>query len=335
MLNKYFLFGFLVIIGALAISAFTFVSQKPVQNKLVSIVETGFRTPLTSDYAPAIAEIGFKTPQTSDYAPAIAEIGFKTPQTSDYAPAIAVTGFRTPQSSNYVESISEVASHKILYYEYGPLSAATGSAAMTSFRTPQTSNYVESISPIVQLAASQVGLSKALVTVDKGERDFISLSSGLAASQVGLSKALVTVDKGERDFISLSSGLSGVVASEVGKFRSLAIGNTASVSPFPYIFSPYLEVVPQYVDDHYPVLDTFSLSSVVVGAASDEPYLSPWPTTSSPSLVSVGTASDEPYLSPWPTISSPYLVVIPQYVDDHFPVLSSSYLNVVSTYHDR
>jgi len=261
MLNKYFLFGTLVVIGALAISAFTFVSQKPVQNKLVSIVETGFRTPLTSDYAPAIAEIGFKTPQTSDYAPAIAEIGFKTPQTSDYAPAIAVTGFRTPQSSNYVESISEVASHKILYYEYGPLSAATGSAAMTSFRTPQTSNYVESISPIVQLAASQVGLSKALVTVDKGERDFISLSSGL----------------------------SGVVASEVGKFRSLAIGNTASVSPFPYIFSPYLIVVGQYVDDHYPVLNTFS----------------------------------------------PYLVVVPQYVDDHYPVLSSSYLTVVSIYHDR
>ncbi|MGA2489017.1 MAG: hypothetical protein ABSF99_02355 [Anaerolineales bacterium] len=221
MLKNYFLFGILVIIGAMASSAFTFVSQKPVQNNAFSIVETSFRTPLTSNYAPAIAVTGFQTPITSNYAPAIVVTGFQTPLTSDYALSIAKTGFQTPQ----------------------------------------TSNYVGSISPIVQLAASQVGLSKALVTVDKGERDFVSLSSGL----------------------------SGLVASEVGKFQSLAIGNTASVSSFPYIFSPYLIVVGQYVDDHYPVLNTFS----------------------------------------------PYLVVVPQYVDDHYPVLSSSYLTVVSIYHDR
>ena len=68
--------------------------------------------------------------------------------------------------------------------------------------------------------ASTTGLSSSMVTIDKGERDNLS-----AASTTGLSSSLVTIDKGERDNLSAASttGLSSsLVTIDKGERDSLS-----------------------------------------------------------------------------------------------------------------
>ncbi|MGA2490429.1 MAG: hypothetical protein ABSF99_09660 [Anaerolineales bacterium] len=95
-----------------------------------------------------------------------------------------------------------------------------------------------------------VGRSQDLVIVDKAQLDFIPPSLQQVASHVGLSKALVIVDDGKRSTISSSLLLA---ASQAGLTLRLVFVSAVSVSPYPYIFDPYLVVAPRYVDDHYPV----------------------------------------------------------------------------------
>ena len=57
------------------------------------------------------------------------------------------------------------------------------------------------ISPGMKLALSPVGLSQRPITLDKGERDSLSPGLKLALLPVGLTDGSVTIDKGERDLI--------------------------------------------------------------------------------------------------------------------------------------
>ena len=123
-----------------------------------------------------------------------------------------------------------------------------------------------------------VGTTQGSVTIDKGERDFISPSLQLAPIQAG--KGSVTIDKGERDFISPSLQLAPFQAGKV------------------------LVVAGQFVDDHYPI------SSVPSAELS----------------VTERLAAIQ---------SSSYAALAAQYQGHIYPSLSSSYLVVVSAFHDR
>jgi len=133
-----------------------------------------------------------------------------------------------------------------------------------------------------------VGTTQGSVTIDKGERDFISPSLQLAPFQAG--KVLVVAGQFVDDHYPISS----MPSAELSVTERLAAIQS----------SPGLVVAGQYIDDHYPI------SSVPSAELS----------------VTERLAAIQ---------SSSYAALAAQYQGHIYPSLSSSYLVVVSAFHDR
>ena len=105
MLKKYVLFGILVILVALGISALSIVDRSLGSRKAARSVPAGIIS-------------GFRTPPMSDFVPSTAVTGFQTPPYSDFVPANTVSGLSGYSRQNELRSLSPgpgLAAHKVLY----------------------------------------------------------------------------------------------------------------------------------------------------------------------------------------------------------------------------